>query len=244
MRKRACRSQRFETLRIIPFGARLSLSGGGRYWVGFGYRVGGIMKHLFRPNLVPVPLLLAICLGVPPTSAQDPIKIEIVPKIPHTGWVESVALSPDGTRVLSGSLDNTLKLWDGASGRLLRTFGGHSNGVKSVAFSPDGTRLLSSGWDNTLKLWDASTGQLLRTFEGHSSSVFAASFSPDGTGLLSGSSDKTLKLWDPATGKLVRTFKGHSQSVVSVAYSPDRRYLLSGSSDKTLKLWDATTGRL
>src|SRR5262245_39866479 len=112
-----------------------------------------------RPSLVLGLLLVAICAGVQPTSAQDRLKIEIVPKIAHTGWVESVAFSPDGTRVLSGSWDNTLKLWDVATGRLLRTFSGHSKEVKSVAFSPAGTRALSGSWDRTLKLWDASTGQ-------------------------------------------------------------------------------------
>ena len=62
----------------------------------------------------------------------------------------------------------TLKLWDAATGQLLRTFEGHTGWVTSVAFSPDGTRVLSGSADNTLKLWDAATGQLLRTFAGHS----------------------------------------------------------------------------
>ena len=183
-------------------------------------------------------------------SAQDRAKIEVVPYIPHTSSVRSVAFSPDGTRVLSGSGDNTLKLWDAATGALVRTFQGHSGGVStrvrsdsagktvkvteirpvtSVTFSPDGTRVLSGSGDKTLKLWDAATGSLVRTFEGHSDWVYSVAFSPDGTRVLSGSGDKTLKLWDAATGALVRTFEGHSDWVLSVAFSPDGTRVLSGS---------------
>jgi WD40 repeat protein len=74
----------------------------------------------------------------------------------HTSLVNSVAFSRDGARALSGSYDETLKLWDVASGRELRTFSGHTGGVYSVAFSPDGARTLSGSGDSTLKLWDLS----------------------------------------------------------------------------------------
>ena len=80
-----------------------------------------------------------------------------------------------------GELDKTVKLWDAATGQLLRTFEGHADVVNSVAFSPDGTRVLSGSDDKTLKLWDAATGQLLRTFEGHTDEVTSVAFSPDGT---------------------------------------------------------------
>ena len=154
--------------------------------------------------------VLEIVAGASQASAQDRAKIEIVPLIPHAITVTSVAFSPDGARVLSGSQDWTLKLWDAASGQLIRTFDAHSSRVASVAFSPDGTRLLSGSWDKTLKLWDTASGQLIRTFEGHSDQVNSVAFSPDGTRLLSGSRDKTLKLWDTASGQLIRTFEGHS----------------------------------
>jgi WD40 repeat protein len=75
--------------------------------------------------------------------------------------VWSVAFSPDGARIASGSADETIKLWDAASGRLLRTFEGHSNSVASVAFSPDGARIVSGSGDKTIKFWDAASGRLL-----------------------------------------------------------------------------------
>jgi WD40 repeat protein len=83
-----------------------------------------------------------------------------------------------------------------ATGKVLRTFKGHSNMVHSVAFAPDGRTALSGSWDKTLKLWEVATGKELRTFRGHSDAVYSVAFLPDGRTALSGSSDGTLKLWD------------------------------------------------
>ena len=82
----------------------------------------------------------------------------------------SVAFSPDGRSALSGSSDRTLKLWDVATGKEIRTFTGHADMVWSVAFSPDGRTALSGSDDNTLKLWDVATGKEIRTFAGHTHS--------------------------------------------------------------------------
>jgi WD40 repeat protein len=188
--------------------------------------------------------VLALLTGATHARAQDEPKIEIVPTIPHSAAVVSVAFSPDGARVLSGSGDKTIKLWDAATGALIRTFEGHVGPVTSVAFSPDGARVLSGSGDKTIKLWDAATGALIRTFEGHVGPVTSVAFSPDGARVVSGSHDNALKLWDAATGVLIRTFEGHSDQVASVAFSPDGAHVLSGSHDKTLKLWHAATGRL
>ena len=161
----------------------------------------------------------------------------------HTKSVGSVAISPDGRTALSGSDDNTLKLWDLATGKELRTFTGHTRWVRSVALSPDGRTALSGSDHNTLKLWELATGKELRTFTGHTRWVRSVVLSPDGRTALSGSDDNTLKLWDLATGKELRTFTGHTDWVRSVALSPDGRTVLSGSDDKALKLWDLATGK-
>ncbi|KAG4427648.1 hypothetical protein IFR05_016868 [Cadophora sp. M221] len=98
----------------------------------------------------------------------------------HSGSVMSVAFSPDGTQVVSGSSDQTVRLWDAATGALQQTLEGHSNWVWSVAFSPDGTQVVSGSDDQTVRLWDAATGALQQTLEGHSNSVMSVAFSPDG----------------------------------------------------------------
>ncbi len=151
--------------------------------------------------------------------------------------MSSVCLSPDGRFALSGSEDKTLKLWEVATGRCLRTFKGHTHYVFSVCLSPDGRFALSGSEDKTLKLWEVATGRCLRTFKGHTHYVFSVCLSPDGRFALSGSGDKTLKLWEVATGRCLRTFEGHTGGVNSVCLSPDGRFALSGSYDKTMKLW-------
>ncbi|KAJ5253778.1 WD40 repeat-like protein [Penicillium chrysogenum] len=160
----------------------------------------------------------------------------------HSNSVLSVAFSPDGQRIVSGSYDNTIKLWDAQTGSELRTLEGHSFSVFSVAFSPDGQSIVSGSYDNTIKLWDAQTGSELRTLEGSSNSVLSVAFSPDGQRIVSGSYDDTIKLWDAQTGSELRTLEGHANSVRSVAFSPDGQRIVSGSDDDTIKLWDAQTG--
>jgi WD40 repeat protein len=158
----------------------------------------------------------------------------------HMGGVSSVAFSPDGQRALSGSHDNTLRLWDVATGETLRVFEGHTDSVTSVTFSPDGQRALSASWDGTLRLWDTNTGETLRVFTGHTDGVEHVAFSPDEQRALSGSRDSTLRLWDVDTGATLRVFTGHTSMVSSVAFSPDGQRALSGSTDGTLRLWSAS----
>jgi WD40 repeat protein len=161
----------------------------------------------------------------------------------HSSPVLACAFSPEGARVLSGSADRTLKLWDAASGQCLATLVGHTRPVLACAFSPDGARVLSASFDRTLKLWDAASGQCLATLAGHGDAVLDCAFSPDGARVLSGSGDSTLKVWDAASGQCLATLAGHRELVDACAFSPDGTHVLSGSRNGTLRLLDAASGQ-
>lgn len=174
----------------------------------------------------------------------------------HTGSVWSVALSADGRSALSGSgglygrryslsgnhdlrpNDNTVRLWEVASGRCLRIFDEHAGWVTSVALNREGFRALSGSSDCTLRLWDVFSGECLQIFEGHTGGVTCVALSVDERWAISGSEDRTLRLWEVSSGRCLKIFEGHTREVTSVALSADGRWVLSGSRDKTLRLWE------
>jgi WD40 repeat protein len=171
----------------------------------------------------------------------------------HTEAVCSVAYSPDGKTLASGSGDGTIRLWDVATGQGRATLQGHPKAVCSVAYSPDGRTLASGSTDHTIRLWDAATGQERATLTGHEHEVSSVAYSPDGETLASGSYDGTIRLWDVATGQeratlrvhtpAALTLRGHTSAVHSVSYSADGTTLASGSWPAPVGLWDVATGQ-
>jgi WD40 repeat protein len=156
---------------------------------------------------------------------------------PHQQSIYCVAFDPDGKRTVSGSGDNTIKIWESATGKELHTLRGHENWVYSVAFSPDGKSIVSGSWDKTIKIWSAGTGRLRHTLRGHEGYVISVAFSPDGKHIVSGSRDKTVKIWN-VHGKELQTLTGHTGPVNSVIFSPDGKQIISGSGDNSIKIWE------
>ena len=160
----------------------------------------------------------------------------------HRGSIWSVAWSPDGKQLATGSWDNSIKLWEASTGKLQHTVQGHKNRVHKIAWSPDGKHLASCGWDGVIKIWDGTW--LEHTLKGHSAVAFCIAWSPNGKRLASGSPDKSVRIWDTESGKLLHLLEGHTGTVWSVAWSPDGKRLASGSNDFTVKVWDTEFGSL
>jgi WD40 repeat protein len=166
----------------------------------------------------------------------------------HAGPAWSVAISPDGKILASGSDDTheakTIKLWELPSGRPFSEWNGKRDTVSTLAFHPNG-RILASGHLSThdnVQMWEVPTGKLLGTLVGHSDKVLSVAFHRDGSILASAGSDRTIRLWEQTKGRPIGVLSGHQDSVRHLAFSPDGRLLASASDDGTVRLWDLVTG--
>jgi WD40 repeat protein len=182
----------------------------------------------------------AICIGSGGARAQD--RPVVFPQLGHSQGVFSLAFSPDGNTLASGSADETVKLWDVPSRREIRTLGPGLPAI-AAAFSPDGRILAVGLFSNNIKLFDAGTGAELRTLTGHLGPVNAVTFSPDGRTIASASDDRTIRFWSVASGAQVGLLGGFSGRATSVVFSPDGHLIAANSEDHVIRLWDLAAGR-
>ena len=155
----------------------------------------------------------------------------------HTRWVTSVAFSMDGLRLVSGSYDNTIRLWDAAMGNCTAVLKGHTKGVRSVAFSADGLRVVSGSHDSTVRMWDAATGSCTAVLEGHTHCVTTVAFSTDGSRVVSGSDDWTVRTWDSTASNCTAVLQGHTHCILSVAFSADGMRVTSSDWGGWTRTW-------
>jgi len=157
----------------------------------------------------------------------------------HEKVILSLAFSPNGKLLASGSEDQTINIWDVKSGKVLQTLKEHKGPVQTLAFSPDGKTLASGSVDQTLILWDVKTGKMLDSpLTEHTDTIWSIAFSPDGKLLASGSRDKTLIFWDVAKRKPLGKPLPQAGFLRSVTFSPDGKYLAVGGEDTNVTLWD------
>ncbi len=200
------------------------------------------------PLQVPMsPTVAGTILPVPQVLRVVPTRVPtwrcIHTLVGHSNAVTSVAFSPDGKTLASGSEDKTIEMWKLETGKRWYTLTGHSDWVTCVAFSPDGRTLASSGRDKTIHIWDLNKGKWWYALTGHSDRVSAVAFSPNGEVLASSSRDKTVQLWNLNKGRWISTLTGHAEGVEAVAFSPGGEFLVTGSRDQTVRLWDWQDGR-
>jgi WD40 repeat protein len=168
-------------------------------------------------------------------------------RVHAAGWVEGLAFTPDGGRLVSAGRDKTVRVWDPVTGEELRSLAGHTAPLTAVALSPDGRRLASCGQDGGIRVWDAATWEQVLHLQGHNGTVTSLAFGPDGRRLISGGVDKTVRVWDLRTGKEALQLRNHSYPVRGVAFSPDGRRLAAASretavlvSSGEVTVWDGT----
>jgi WD40 repeat protein len=206
------------------------------------YKVIMVKSKALFISLIIVFYLFASCdndskraLSPYPVHNGEKSGISIVIQTGHQEGITDVAFSPDGSYIVSGSFDTTIKLWD-RKGQLIKTFNRSRGIVSALGFSPD-SRRVACGSNNTIEVWTFD-GIFIQAFAAHENYISCIEYHPEGHLIISGSWDTTVKVWDTG-GKLKQTLKAHTEPVTCIATSPDGNIVCSGSDDRTIRLWNS-----
>jgi len=159
----------------------------------------------------------------------------------HTGSVLSAAFSSDGQRIVTGSTDQTLRLWNAATGQESLLVQGHQGPVTGVALSPKGDFVVSGSGDTTARISETTSGRLLHELKGHTGEILDVAISADGKRVATASDDGTAAVWSSESGERLAVLSGHAGPVNSVAITRDGTTVVTGSSDATAIIWDVAS---
>jgi WD40 repeat protein len=156
----------------------------------------------------------------------------------HQQAAVAVVAHPDGKRLISGGVDDAVRVWDVATGTCLQRLPGHNQGVTSLVLHPDGRRLLVAGGDGTVRAWDLANTQCLFVRAGHLGRIESLVLHPDGRRMITAGRDRYIRVWSLDDGACIGTFGGHANVVNAIAIHPDGRRIISASDDHTLRVWN------
>lgn len=156
--------------------------------------------------------------------------------------VLAVAVTPDGALAVSPGSDNTVRIWETASGKMLHVLEGHTDWPTYISLTPDGSSALTSGHDGTVRVWELATGRCQRVLEKHDDFIEGTAVTPDGRLCISAGNDLVGRVWDLQTGNCRHILSGHTRFVESVCVTPDGRYAVTPSRDQTVRVWNLADG--
>jgi serine/threonine-protein kinase len=207
--------------------------------------IGGLVGAVFLIRDVmlqdtPLSPIILPSANVSDTSAQGTASV-VRTLQGHRGALNGIAISPDGKTLASGSVDNTIRLWDVATGEERATLTGHRNEIVELAFTQDGKTLVSCSSDDTIRVWNVETREELRTIAAHSRDVHSIQLTADGE-IISSGADGMIKVWNLATGEEVRSLNTNSEKLLKIVLLPDQQTLVSADNRGTIAFWNLNTG--
>jgi serine/threonine protein kinase len=181
----------------------------------------------------------------PPPPSEAPASspgTTLVSYTGHQGLVTALVWSSDGKKIASGSWDQTVHIWDSATGEPICIYQEHQAGVTAISWSPNGRYLASGDRDGTIHLWDAKTGKLYFPYRGHNAAITALAWSHDGKKVASASDDQVVDIWVPGERRRILSYRGHHAVLEMLLWSGDNRRLTSVGRDASIQIWDVHSG--